>query len=143
MRKLAVFSAGVLVSVAASLAQNPGSSDSLSPLAFLSGTWEAKTTGGQAGASSIGSYTFEPELNGHVLARHSVGAGCSGPKEFDCNHGDLLYVYTERGASRAIYFDNEGHVIHYTVSATEPGTAVFISEETAGPQFRLTYRRTG
>src|SRR5215469_5540595 len=116
MRKLAVILAIITICAAACPAQS--SPDPLRPLDFLAGTWQAKATGGQAGANSTGSYTFQRELNGHVLARHSSGTGCSGPKDFDCNHGDLLYVYTERGALSAIYFDNEGHVIHYAVSAT-------------------------
>jgi hypothetical protein len=43
---------------------------------------------------------------------------------------------------KAIYFDNEGHVIHYDVSTPDPTTAVFLSDASAtGPQFRLTYQR--
>jgi hypothetical protein len=94
----------------------------LKPLAFLEGTWDAKTTTGAAAAG--GTYTFAKELNGHVLARHSSAA----------NHADLLYIYPEGAALRAIFFDNEGHTIHYTVSTPDPHTAVFLSG-----QFRLVY----
>jgi hypothetical protein len=41
---------------------------------------------------------------------------------------------------RAIYFDNEGHVINYSVSAPAPGNVIFLSDPAVpGPQFRLTY----
>ena len=41
---------------------------------------------------------------------------------------------------KAIYFDNEGHVIHYDVSTPDLGLAVFISDGSrSGPQFRLVY----
>jgi hypothetical protein len=41
---------------------------------------------------------------------------------------------------KAIYFDNEGHVIHYDVSTPTPAKVVFLSDtSTPGPQFRLTY----
>jgi hypothetical protein len=41
---------------------------------------------------------------------------------------------------KAIYFDNEGHVIHYDVTTPDAVTAVFLSEPSSGPQFRLTYQ---
>jgi len=111
-------------------------------LQFLVGTWEAHTQGGTAGAAGAGKYTFQAELHNHVLARHSSSEKCSGPADFDCEHSDLLYVYQESpGQSyRAIYFDNEGHVIHYDVSVPTPTTAVLLSEPfRPGPQFRIIY----
>jgi hypothetical protein len=78
-----------------------------------------------------------------VLVRSSsVSAACSGPKSFDCEHSDVLYVYQEAQDQqlKAIYFDNEGHVIHYAVSTPDSTTAMFISEPSpSGPQFRLVY----
>jgi hypothetical protein len=45
---------------------------------------------------------------------------------------------------QAIYFDNEGHVIHYEVSVPAPGTAIFLSPPTkSAPQFKLIYERKG
>lgn len=111
-------------------------------LRFLIGSWEAKTTGGTAQAQASATYAFRLELRDHVLARQSSSGPCSGPDDFDCRHSDLLYIYP--GASgqtwQAIYFDNEGHVIHYDVSTPRPAAAVFLSDATQpGPQFRLTY----
>ena len=115
-------------------------------LRFLAGTWEARTQGGAAGAAGSGTYTFHFELRGHVLVRRAESANCSGPAGFDCEHNDLLYIYVEPpGQSpRAIYFDNEGHVIHYEIATPAPDAAVFTSTPTgAGPQFRLVYRLKG
>jgi hypothetical protein len=112
-------------------------------LSFLEGTWDARTQSGSAGAQASGIYTFKPELKHHVLARHSEPAACKGPKSYDCNHSDLLYVYQEAQGQplRAIYLDNEGHVIHYTVSTPEATTALFVSEASqSGPQFQLIYQ---
>jgi len=124
-------------------AQNSADTDALKPLAFLEGTWQAKTQGGSAGADASATYTFQRELKGHILARHTHdSSGCHGPATYDCDHSDLLYVYRDSGSAalRAIYFDNEGHVIHYDVSVTGPATAVFTSDsDTKGPQFRLVY----
>jgi hypothetical protein len=104
------------------------------------GTWQAKTGEGSA-AKAMGSYTFAKELKGHVLARHSSVAGCQGPEAFDCEHGDLLYVLEKAPGQplKAIYFDNEGHVIHYTLSTPDAKTVIFLSEPGPGPRFNLSY----
>jgi uncharacterized protein YaiE (UPF0345 family) len=111
-------------------------------LAFLEGTWDAHAQAGSAGAQSNGMYTFKPELKHHVLVRRSDSAACKGPASYHCDHSDVLYVYQdgENQPLKAIYFDNEGHVIHYDVSTPDSTTAIFISEaSTFGPQFRLVY----
>jgi hypothetical protein len=123
-------------------AQSPNStkSDPWASLHFLEGTWQGNTQGSSVAASGVS--TFVRELNGHVLARHSSSdPGCKGPATFDCAHSDLLYIYETAPAQnlKAIYFDNEGHVIHYDISAPAPNTVVFLSEPGPGPRFRLTY----
>jgi hypothetical protein len=140
-----------LVTVAALLAlalmQNDralsASTDPWKALAFLEGTWDAHVQAGSAGAQGNGRYTFKPELKHHVLVRSSeADAACKGPASFDCEHSDVLYVYqeAENQSLKAIYFDNEGHVIHYDVSTPDPTTAILISEaSTSKPQFRLIY----
>jgi hypothetical protein len=110
--------------------QPPGPSPtSLKALAFLEGTWDAKAQG-SSGTAAAGDYTFRLELDGHVLARHSRTADCKGPATFDCEHGDLLYIYQDAPGQplKAIYFDSEGHVIHYDLSTPTPTTAVFLSD---------------
>jgi len=113
-------------------------------LSFLQGTWFGTTTkAGSSGGNVTGTYTFRPELGNHILARHTTSIeGCKGPATFDCDHGDLLYIYQDApGQSfKAIYFDNEGHVIHYDISTPSATTAVFLSDASQpGPQFRLMY----
>ena len=115
--------------------------DPLARLAFLDGNWIAKAQG-PGGVAASGSYRFATELDGHVLARHSRTAECKAPSGFDCEHGDLLYVFAEgpAGALKAIYFDSEGHVLHYDVSTPTPTTAIFGTDSAMpGPQFRLVY----
>jgi len=109
---------------------------------FLIGSWEAKTTGGVAQAQVSAGYSFRLELRDHVMARHSRSGACSAPDDFNCVHSDLLYIYPAAAgqAFEAIYFDNEGHVLHYAVSTPKPGTAVFLSDPAQpGPQYRLSY----
>jgi hypothetical protein len=118
------------------------------PLQFLIGTWEAKTQAGSAQASSSGTYSFAFELGNHVIARHAdnKNSTCKGPADLDCDHGDLLYIYPEGPvrALKAIYFDNEGHVIHYDVFVPGPTSAVFVSDPSLpGQQYRLSYEMKG
>jgi hypothetical protein len=127
----------LLICASGLFAQN---TPSWKPLEFLIGTWTAKTQGGAAGAEGSGVYSFQLELKGNVLARHATTAGCKGPTDFNCDHGDLLYIYREGQAYKAIYFDNEGHVIHYDLSTPAPTAVVFLSSPSQpGPQFRLSY----
>jgi hypothetical protein len=124
----------------------PPAANPLQPLAFLEGTWEAKAQG-DTGAAVNGSYAFQFELKNHVLARHTVNIdSCKGPENYDCEHSDLLYVYADAPgqALKALYIDNEGHVIHYDVSTPDSTTAVFLSDASLpGPQFRLIYSLKG
>jgi hypothetical protein len=118
------------------------SPDPWTALGFLEGTWAADTRGGGAGAQSNGTYTFKFELKHHVLVRRSDSAACKGPANYDCDHTDVLYIYrdAENQPLKAIYFDNEGHVIHYGVATPDSTTAMFVSEASASrPQFRLIY----
>jgi hypothetical protein len=81
-----------------------------------------------------------------VLARHSSNAACQGPADFNCDHGDLLYIYRDSPDQplKAIYFDNEGHVIHYDVTAPAPNVAILLSAPSQqGPQYRLSYELKG
>lgn len=88
-------------------------------LRFLQGDWVAEG----------GSFSLRPELGGKVLVRHNLSG----------SHEDLM-VISHDGAD---YWDNEGHVIRYTVTA-DGKSAVFLSKEDApGPRYRLTYVSTG
>ena len=127
-------------------------SDPLAPLNFLLGTWTAATTAtGSAAAQVLGTYTFSRDLAGHALQRSGTVATCKGHKDFDCNHHDQLTIFPDpngqaiHGSSIfALYLDNEGHVIYYTVSTPDAHTAVFNSQGPASaPKFRLTYHLEG
>jgi hypothetical protein len=120
----------------------PAKADPWAGIRFLLGSWGAKTTAGMAQAEASAGYAFRLELRDHVMARHTRSGACIAPDDFDCRHSDLLYIYpTANGlALQAIYFDNEGHVIHYDVSTPKPGTVIFLSDPAQpGPQFRLSY----
>jgi hypothetical protein len=58
----------------------------------------------------------------------------------------MLTIYADSPGKplRAIYFDNEGHVIHYVVTAPTTTSAKFLSDpQLPGPRFRLLYELRG
>jgi len=126
---------------APALAQSP-SPDPLAALDFLEGSWASKSSGA---AVVTGHYAFRRELDRHILGRHAAVSSCKGPDDFDCEHGDLFYVFQDAPgqALKAIYFDNEGHVLHYGVTLPTPDSVEFLSEPGPGPRFRLVYVRQG
>jgi len=122
-------------------AQTAPAADPFKSLSFLEQNWEANTNG-YGGVKSSGTYTFRRELGGHILARRSTSeVACKGPADFDCGHGDMLYVYEDAPGQplKAIYFDNEGRIIHYDVSTPKPTSFLFLSAASPGPRFRLVY----
>jgi len=134
MRKIAIY----LLLCAGCFGEQNTQDDHWKSLRFLIGSWDAKTSGG---AQSSGWYAFAPDLKNHVLVRRSSADDCKAGSESICEHSDVLYIYSEvPGKLHAIYFDSEGHVIHYKVTSPTPASAVFFSDDSIpGPQYRLSY----
>ena len=106
-----------------------------SKLEFLLGNWT-----GMAGekdtqlGSGQGAFSFALDLNKTVIVRRNNAAYDSGAK-----HDDLMVIYAE-GPWHAIYFDSEGHVIRYNVTAPAENRVVFESDGAQqGPKYRLSY----
>ena len=110
---------------------------------FLLGRWVGEGTG-QPGQGS-GGFSFTLDLQGKVLVRKNHADYPATKDRHAFSHEDLMVVYHEEGqpAARAIYFDNEGHVIHYGASFSVDGTTwVFLSDATPStPRYRLTYTK--
>lgn len=109
-------------------------------LTWLEGDWTAEGGGGPGQAS--GGFSFQPDAGGQVLVRRNFADYPAQGGRPAQRHEDLMVVYADSGALRAVYWDAEGHVIHYAASAPAPGEAVFVSDDAAGPRYRLSYRRT-
>jgi len=115
------------------------------PLESLLGEWVGEG-GGQPGQGE-GGFSFQPDLQKHILVRknYAVYPAANGRPAF--RHDDLMIVYREleSAAPKAIYFDSEGHVIHYSVSvSSDQKTFEFVSEMLpASPRYRFTYTKTG
>lgn len=107
------------------------------------GDWEG---GDGSPEQGTGTFSFSPDLQGTVLVRKSHGDYPATVSRPAFSHDDLTIVYHEQdGGYRAMYFDNERHVIRYSVEFSADSTRLtFLSDTTApGPAFRLTYRAAG
>jgi hypothetical protein len=121
--------------------QGPAKTKSKDPfdrLAFLYGDWIGEGTGDSGSGS--GGFTIKPSLDDRVLVRTNYANYPATSDRPAFRHDDLMITYPEGDGLKAIYFDNEGHVIHYKVSTTADA-AIFVSEG-PGSGFRLTYRLT-
>jgi len=111
----------------------------LQRLQFLYGDWKASGDT-QLGAGQ-GEFSFQPDLNSHIVVRHNFAEYKSGPAA-GTRHDDLMVVYVQQpgAAVHASYFDSEGHVIQYTVTFPAENQVVFASDASqAGPKYRLSY----
>lgn len=142
--KKAILSAAVLLLCQFAFAQQAAPAASLDSLKFLLGNWVGEgTTGGAAGS---GNCSFELALQAKVIVRKNHAEYPATSDRPAGVHDDLMIIYPDAAQHqiRAFYTDNEGHVIHYTVTAASDGkTAVFLSDvETGAPRYRLTYTAT-
>ncbi len=107
---------------------------------FLLGEWTAEGAGEPG--QGTGTFSFNLDLQGKVLVRKSR-ADYPATKDRPANsHEDLMVIYSDPGGTltRAIYFDNEGHIIHYRTEFSEGQTTLmFLSDPVpSAPRFRLT-----
>ncbi len=115
------------------------------PWNALVGEWKGEGRGSPGDGGGVASFRFD--LEGHVLVRRNVSDyPAAGPKPA-VHHEDLMVVSPGASPSeaRAIYFDNESHVIEYTASWSADGkTLTLLSSASApGPRFRLVYKVLG
>lgn len=140
MRLITVF---VALCVASSAMAEPTLKAPLADLGFLVGEW--KSDNGKVadtGGTSKGRSLISVEADGGAILRRDR------TDVFDANgkpaggFSQLMMIYPEGGAIKAVYEDGEGHLIHYDSSEVSPGSSVtFTSAPGAGPVFRLTYQR--
>jgi hypothetical protein len=108
---------------------------------WLVGEWLGEGSGIPGQGS--GSFSFRFDLDNNILVRKSHSEYPAERGKPLVVHDDLLIVYADAAGvpARAIYFDNEGHVIQYGLRCADR-EIVFTCEKTPGmPVFRLTYTR--
>jgi len=140
-RIIAVCFAGVVL-LALAVAQQTKPAVDWKPLTWLIGDWTGSGGGGPGRGS--GNFSFETDVQGKVLVRKSFAEYPATADQPAYRHDDLMVVYREGRNLKAIYFDNEEHVIRYVVNVSADGSIVeFVSEAAGGaPRFRMTYRKT-
>jgi hypothetical protein len=114
------------------------------PYEFLLGDWEGGHEGDPRQGHGIFSFSFDLDRN--ILVRKNRTVFPTTKERPGYTHDDLLIFYTEvTGLTRAIYFDNEDHVIHYEVSLSpDEHTITLVSDPVPSmPQFRFIYIKTG
>jgi len=125
-----------------SLQQSAKEGDNWEPFRFLIGEWTGKGSGspGEAG----GSFSFSFDLEEKILVRRNRADYPATKEKPAYSHTDLMVIYKEGPVTRAIYFDNEEHIINYvvTVSKDVPTRVTFLSDISASaPRFRFVYSK--
>lgn len=106
---------------------------------WLIGEWQGEG-GGQPGQGG-GTFSFKTDLEGKIMVRKSHSEYPASGNRPATIHDDLMIVSLDYSGNptKAIYFDNEGHTINYTI-AYALNTIVLTSEKIPNvPTFRLTY----
>jgi hypothetical protein len=124
-------------------AQTSEPSNPWAPFQFLIGNWSG-TGSGQPGEVVGGSTSFSFKLGQNILIRHNKAEYAPKPGEKSGSvHEDLMIVFRQTGESqfRAIYFDNEGHVINYRVTFPDKQHSVVFESDASekAPRFRFVY----
>ena len=111
----------LFLGLASLVAQQSKIAPAWEPLGFLIGEWVGE--GGGAPGQGRGGFSFLPDQDGRILIRKNHADYPATQDKPAYSHTDLTIVYQEPGETklRAIYFDDEGHTIHYTVEPSADG----------------------
>jgi len=116
-------------------------------LNFLVGDWIDERRVGEPGTATASGETWRVDLGGRVLIRMGWCEFPATPKRAAYRHEDLLILYPEgEDEMRGIFWDNEGHTIHYpNVTMLPEGKGVTLSSDRAvpGPRQQLLYNFEG
>jgi hypothetical protein len=106
---------------------------------WLMGEWVGEGTG-QPGQGN-GTFTFNFDLDKKILVRKSHSQYPKAENKPEIIHDDLMVIYPDFSGepSKAIYFDNEGHTINYSVVCSEKSIVFTSSKMPNVPVFRLSY----
>src|SRR5262245_1639212 len=120
------------------------SADNWDAWRFLIGDWVGEGDG--APGQATGGFSFNLDLQGRILVRKNRADYPATKDRAAFLHEDLMIVYLESEGKpvKAIYFDNEGHVINYTATLSADGKTVTLLSDAApsAPRYRFIYNKT-
>ena len=123
--------------------RQPKDAASWDAFSFLLGDWVGEGTG--APGEATGGFSFSFDLERKILVRRNRADYPATKDRPASSHTDLMVIYhgPDGQTVRAIYFDNEGHVIHYSVTMTpDQNSLTFLSDPLPStPRFRFTYNK--
>ena len=124
-------------------AQQPAIPVNWNGFRFLLGEWVGEGSGDPG--QGTGGFTFTFDLQNAILVRKNYADYPATKDRPAFSHNDLMIMYREGEKFKAVYFDNEQHIINYTVSFSKDSSAVvFVSDVISGaPRFRLTNTKQG
>jgi len=106
---------------------------------WLLGSWQGNGSGepGKGG----GTFSFALDLNEKVLIRKSHAEYTASENKPAITHDDLMIIYPDYSGNpaKAIYFDNEGHIINYSIMYDDKSIVFTSGRIPDVPVFRLTY----
>jgi len=144
IQRAGILSAVLFALTALSSAQDTMKGANWDAYRFLLGEWVGQ--GGGTPGEGAGRSTFSLDLQGSVLIRKSFADYPASKGRPAYSHDDLMVVYRESNKpAKAIYFDNEGHIIHYSVEFSKDSASVTFLSDIVGsaPRFRLRYTESG
>jgi hypothetical protein len=105
----------------------------------LIGEWVGDGAG-QPGQGN-GTFTFSFDLDKKILVRKGHTVFPKTENKAENTHDDLMIIYPDYSGApaKAIYFDNEGHTINYSVQCLGKSIVFTSTKITNVPLFRLTY----
>jgi len=106
---------------------------------WLTGEWVGEGSGkpGDGG----GTFSFKTDLDQNILVRKSHSEYPATANKPQVIHDDLMVVYPDFSGTpaKAIYFDNEGHTINYSITYSDKSIILTSDKIPNVPTFRLTY----
>jgi hypothetical protein len=145
MRNCAIFLVLLLAFSVLCSAQSASQPGSWAQWNFLLGEWVGEGNGEPGQGTGGSSFSFD--LQGRVLVRRSFAVYPGSKDRSVYRHDDLMIIYLDPAdqKTRAVFFDNEGHVIRYDANVSSDGsTFQFVSEPApAAPRYRFTYVKAG
>lgn len=119
---------------------NAQKADSWEKMHWLLGGWQGEGFGQPGLGGGIFSFSFDLDKN--IIVRKSHSEYNSDDKKSVVMHDDLMIIYKEPDGTgiKADYFDNEGHVIKYSVLQSDKAIVFLSEKQPDAPAFRLIYK---